>query len=92
MTKPEVGKLYKLINPNICKRYQTKIFYCISNAQADNPTLSCFVNIPSGSIICSAIWRVGVEIEETILDENTDRIIQQVLSKPRVKRYLNLKI
>jgi hypothetical protein len=47
-----------------------------------------FVNITSGTLVDSAIWKVGYDIEEVEVSESNQILIDSVLKKKRTKDFI----
>lgn len=84
-------KLYVLKCPNLKKIYKTHHFLCIGQKELSsrmNFNMKQFVNITSGTIVESAIWKIGIDIEETHIDEVNQSLINKTLKKKKVRDFI----
>lgn len=85
------NKLYILNSKSLKKLYKTKYFLCLGEKNLStrfNFKMKQFVNITSGTIIDSAIWVVGYDIQEVEIDEEKQELINKVLKKSKVKNFI----
>jgi hypothetical protein len=86
-----VNKLYVLKCSSLRKIYKTHYFLCLGEknlAPRMNFAMKQFVNITSGTLIDSAIWKVGYDIEEVEISESNQILIDKVLKKKRTKDFI----
>ncbi len=89
-TKNMKNKLY-LLKSSIKKYYKTHYFLCLGEkelAARMNFGMAQFVNITSGTIVESAIWSLGYDIEEVPISETNQELINKVLKKKKVSDFI----
>lgn len=85
------NKLYVLKSSSLKKIYKTHYFICVGEKNLLNRfnfRMKQFVNITSGTIIESAIWKLDFDIEEVSIDSSKRLMIDKILSKKRVKDFI----
>jgi len=85
-------KLYILKCETLKKCYKTHYFLCLGQkelASRMNFGMKQFVNITSGTIVESAIWKVGCDIQEIEINETNKILIDSVLKKKKVKDFIS---
>lgn len=85
-----IDKLYVLKCPILKKCYRTHYFLCLGQKDLTRIgyRMKQFVNIKSGTIVESAIWKVGYDIEEVEIDETSQELIDKVLKKKKTKDFI----
>ena len=48
-----------------------------------------FINITSGTIVESAIWKVGYDIQEIEINETSKLLIDNIMKKKKVKDFIS---
>lgn len=85
------NKLYILINPTLMKIYKTHYFLCLGQKELYtrmNFGMKQFVNINSGTIVESAIWKLNYDIKEIYIDQTNQILIDKVLDKKKTKDFI----
>lgn len=85
------NKLYILKCNTLKSCYKSYYFLCLGEknlAPRMNFKMKQFVNIKSGTIVDSALWIVGYDIEEVEIDEDKQKQIDDILNKNSVKNFL----
>lgn len=85
-----VNKLYILKCESLKKLYKTHYFLCLGEkelASRMNFGMKQFVNIVSGTIIESAIWKVGSDIIEVEITTDKQELIDKILKKKSVRDF-----
>lgn len=86
-----VGKLYCLKCPSLKKLYKSYYFLCLGEKELSTRmrfNMKQFVNIKSGTIIDSAVWRVGRDIEEVEINEENKILMDKILKKKSIKDFI----
>jgi len=86
------GKLYILKCESLKKIYKTHYFLCLGQkelAARMHFGMKQFVNITSGTIVESAIWKVGYDIEEIQINETNKILIDSIIKKKKVKDFFS---
>ena len=85
------NKLYVIINDSLKKCYKSHYFLCIGEkelAARFNFGMKQFVNIHSGTIVESAIWSVGYDIQEVTPTDIQKEQIEKILKKKAVTNFI----
>lgn len=85
------NKLYILKCSSLKKTYKTHYFLCLGQKELSSRMsfgMKQFVNITSGTIIESAIWKVGVDIEKVDVNEINQELIDKVLKKKKIRDFI----
>jgi len=85
------NKLYLIINESLKKYYKTHYFLCIGEKElftSFNFGMKQLVNIHSGTIVESAVWKVGYDIQEVIPTDEQKEQIEKILNKKRVANFI----
>lgn len=85
------NKLYVLKSSSLKKMYKTHYFICVGEKNLLNRfnfRMKQFVNISSGTIIESALWKLNFDIEEVDIDAPKKLMIDKILSKKKIKDFI----
>ncbi len=85
-------KLYILKCESLKKYYKTHYFLCLGQKELVsrmNFGMKQFVNITSGTIVESAIWKVGHDIQEIEINETNKLLIDSIIKKKKVKDFIS---
>ena len=85
-------KLYILKCESLKKIYKTHYFLCLGQkelASRMNFGMKQFINITSGTIVESAIWKVGYDIQEIEINETSKLLIDNIMKKKKVKDFIS---
>jgi len=83
-------KLYKLTETtSLRKCYRSNYFLHIGNSKCLHINVRCFVNIKSGTIVDSAIWRDGTDVDLVEPTEEQKISIDKILKTKKTHHYIN---
>lgn len=85
------NKLYILKCPTLKKIYKTHHFLLLGEKELlsrMNFGMRQFVNIKSGTIVESAIWKTHKDIEEVEITIENQQLINKILEKKKVKDFI----
>ena len=85
------NKLYLIIDESLKKCYKTHYFLCIGEKELYarfNFGMKQLVNIHSGTIVESAVWKVGYDIKEVTPTDIQKEQIEKILKKKRVTNFI----
>lgn len=86
------NKLFILKSESLKKIYKTHYFLCLGQkelASGMNFGMKQFVNITSGTIVESGVWKIGYDIQEIEISETNKLLLDSVLKKKKVKDFIS---
>lgn len=86
------NKLYFITDEQLKKCYKTHYFLCLDQKELFSRRsfgMKQFVNITSGTIVESAIWKVGYDIKEVEPTDEQIMLIERMLKRKKVVDFLS---